>query len=169
MITCLSVAKLIPFKLEGTMKKTTEERFFEKIEKKDCWEWTAKRDRQDYGILKVDGKNRKAHRVSWVIHFGNIPENMCVLHKCDNTCCVNPEHLFLGTVGDNNKDRELKGRGGQLKGEEQGLSKLTEKQVLEIRDRYEKEDISQEQLGIEYGVSQGHIGYIIRKEKWSWL
>lgn len=90
--------------------------FFSKINKtspEKCWEWQGGRCARglSYGTLSMPllGE-RRTHRVSWVIHNGEIPKGLCVLHRCDNPPCVNPEHLFLGTRTDNAKDRDLKGR-----------------------------------------------------------
>lgn len=79
----------------------------------ECWEWTASvRQGRDggYGMFWVDGKCWGAHRVSWTLHFGPIPDGLCVLHRCDNRPCQNPGHLFLGTKKDNNRDKSAKGR-----------------------------------------------------------
>lgn len=90
----------------------TKKRFNEKILKKEngCWEWQGARGHKNYGKLKSFGE-QLAHRVSYILHNNVVltPE-MCVLHKCDNPPCVNPDHLFLGTKDDNNKDRTQKGR-----------------------------------------------------------
>lgn len=99
--------------------KTREERFWSKVQKmsKDnCWEWTGFRNDNGYGYMQVYGKNirpRKkigAHRMSYIIHFGDIPKGFCICHKCDNRNCVNPNHLFLGTYNDNIQDMIKKGR-----------------------------------------------------------
>lgn len=79
----------------------------------ECWEWQGYRNKKNYGVTRIGGRNSKAflaHRLSWTIHFGEIPHGMHVCHKCDNPSCVNPNHLFIGTNQDNIMDRVAKGR-----------------------------------------------------------
>lgn len=87
-------------------------RFWSKVNKtKSCWEWIACVNEAGYGMIGTTGKKiDRAHRVSYRIHFGEIPERMFVCHKCDNPRCVNPEHLFIGTNQDNVNDMILKKR-----------------------------------------------------------
>jgi hypothetical protein len=91
---------------------TVEERFWAKVRtSKGCWEWTAC-TRNGYGRLGLNGGVADAHRLSWEMHYGQIPNGLCVLHHCDNRLCVRPDHLFLGTRGDNIADMDAKGRRG---------------------------------------------------------
>ena len=84
-----------------------------------CWPWLGYRNRNGYGHMRVGNNVRLyAHRVSWELHYGKIPDGMLVCHRCDNPPCVNPLHLFLGSHADNHADRNAKGR--QARGERHG-------------------------------------------------
>lgn len=93
--------------------QTLEERFWEKVNRgtgDDCWEWQAGKTTAGYGQIGSCGRKLYAHRVSYELHKGPIPEGMVVMHSCDNPGCVNPAHLSVGTLADNNADMTAKGR-----------------------------------------------------------
>ena len=120
------------------------DRFWPKVaiiyDEDSCWVWTASKHSKrgsEYGQIKVT-RTRKisAHRASWEINFGPIPEGMCVCHRCDNPSCVRPDHLFLGTQKENLVDCRDKGRLGGcvgFKGPSAFRAKLTAAQIQEIR------------------------------------
>ena len=91
---------------------TFEERFWRRVVKSDgCWLWTGHKDRLGYGKCRSrDDRSVLAHRQSWELEHGQVPYGLCVLHRCDNTSCVHPDHLWLGTVADNNADMVAKRR-----------------------------------------------------------
>ena len=94
-----------------TPTKADREKFFNKVFKTNaCWNWIGAKSDRDYGQIVINGRNTKAHRFSFELHFGEIPKGLCVLHKCDNPTCVNPSHLFLGTLRDNQIYASMKGR-----------------------------------------------------------
>jgi hypothetical protein len=111
------------------------ERFMALVEKTaTCWLWKGGTfDDWGYGIWPKKGWPKRTHRMSWQIHFGPIPNDMKVLHCCDNPPCVRPDHLFLGTDKDNHDDMVSKGRRKEQRGSQHGLSKLTEDRVRELR------------------------------------
>jgi hypothetical protein len=93
------------------MAKDVIKRFLSKVSKSDgCWEWTASKQTYGYGKMWFNGRLECAHRISFILFKGEIPKGIFVCHVCDNPPCVNPEHLFLGTVGDNIRDMVKKGR-----------------------------------------------------------
>lgn len=132
----------------------------------NCWLWTGGRHVRGYGIFKLKNKSWKAHRVSWLIHRGPIPNGLHVLHKCDNPPCVNPRHLFLGTHQDNMDDRDAEGRRAPPKGEKNGRAILTRKKVRQIRRIYAAGGITQKVLGARYGFAQAHISAITTGKLW---
>jgi hypothetical protein len=100
-----------------------------------CWEIIShSRDKDGYGCVQRNMVRMQSHRYAYILAHGNIPKGMIICHTCDNPPCINPEHLFLGTVRDNTNDKLRKER--QCRGETIGLSKLTNAQVIEIRTSY---------------------------------
>lgn len=128
-----------------------------------CWIWTAGFYNVGYGQFKEGPKAHGAHRFSYILYCGEIPDGLFVCHKCDNRACVNPDHLFLGTHAENMADMRKKGRGANLKGSQVGNAKLTESIVLEIL----KSDLPQYVLRKKYGISSAQISRIKNGKRWA--
>lgn len=149
-----------------TPKQT--ERFWSKVEKTaSCWLWTACLNPNGYGHLRVDKADWAAHRLSWEIHRGPIPDGLWVLHHCDNPPCINPAHLFLGTCRDNHADMIAKGRKVTVRlcGELSGVAKLTAQKVVEIR-ALRATGLTQQAIADRFGVTQRTISYIESGRVW---
>jgi len=136
-----------------------------------CWIYSTSEVKTGYSIVfnYIQGKNTSAHRYSFELYKGSIPEGLCVLHSCDNRWCVNPDHLRAGTHKENIWDMINKGRrpdGIQPKGEKNAWSKLTESQVLEIR-RLRATGVKVSELHKQYPiVSRRTLDHIIARKKW---
>ncbi|MGB7958173.1 MAG: HNH endonuclease [Minisyncoccia bacterium] len=136
-------------------------RYVRKNEENDCLLWKGYVNAHGYGVFRNNGKVYLAHRFSWEINVGKIPRKFLVCHKCDIRNCVNPDHLFLGTIADNIRDCANKNR---LAKPIWALSKLSFEEKQEIIDKYNV-GISQRKLANSYGVSQPVISKIINKNK----
>jgi hypothetical protein len=141
------------------------------VDKTDsCWNWRgATSGSLGYGVFYMDKKNTYSHRISYELLVGKIPDELCVLHKCDNPKCVNPEHLFLGTRSDNNKDRARKGRSRDQRGEKNNIARLKEKEVFEIKRLYSYGFITQRLLAKMFRVSFSNINDIVNEKRWAYL
>lgn len=154
----------------GTLSVTDSfEKNFVKGEPNECWLWLGWRTAQGYGGFEAFGICR-AHRFSYELYVGPIPDGICVLHKCDNPPCVNPNHLFLGTKRNNIIDCVAKGRYPikRFPGELHPKAKLTDAIVLECRERHLKGETINS-LAREYGVTGAGMGDAIRGQSWSHL
>lgn len=146
------------------------QRFWSRINIKsdsECWEWLGTlRRRNGYGVITIRHKPVFAHRLSYILTRGEIPEGLYVCHTCDNKLCCNPAHLWLGTHADNCADKHQKGRANSPKGEFHYKAILTEASVLEIRKQYASGNKTQRGLAKEYGVDQSTISYAISEKNW---
>ena len=168
------------------MNSVTIERFWSKVERTPtCWIWKASRRAKGYGAFvwaNPDGTviQGRAHRFSWELCNGPIPDGLCVLHRCDNPSCVRPEHLFLGTRSDNNQDMRAKGRhvAGGLRLMEQGgigryvrgdlhpMAKMDAEKVRLLRQAADT-GRSMSSLAREHGIGLTTVFKIIHRITWS--
>lgn len=160
----------------GPKLMSVEDRFWSKVSfglgPDACWTWKNSIDEKGYGQFNFGGKRVRAHRVSWMLSIGEIPEHdsyhgMCVCHKCDNSSCVNPSHLFLGTVQENNYDMQEKGRYYSPKGEKSPNAKLNENEVLLIRHMYSSDNFTMWKLSKIFGVDDTTICDIVNRKAWT--
>jgi predicted DNA-binding protein YlxM (UPF0122 family) len=132
-----------------------------------CWKWTGHLGADGYGRFRSNGHELRAHRASWLCHYGDIPEDKpCICHSCDNKWCIRPLHLFAGTDGDNNQDMFTKGRNIVCRGED--LSRLSEKQVHEIHRKLVG-GMTQEEIAHEYQIGRATVSHIKNGETWAHL
>jgi hypothetical protein len=127
-----------------------------------CWPVQSGHDKDGYGVLRVDGRKERAHRVMFSLYYPGVNAPV-VRHNCHNPACINPAHLRPGTPLDNAIDRMLADRGGNLKGENNGRAKLSESDVLEIR----ASSLSGADLGRKFGISKVMACRIRRGEAWT--
>lgn len=159
-----------------------------------CWGWTGRKGSAGYGEFKFWQKKHGTHRLSYELSIGEIPDGLCVLHRCDNRLCVNPSHLFVGSKGDNNRDRSAKGRSAKgdrhwsrlhpdriargersgakthpeciVRGERQGSAVLTESNVREIR-RLASDGETPTALALRFGVGRSTVRRVLDRATWS--
>jgi hypothetical protein len=168
--------------INPTLGPTVHKRFLQHLPDRPtdgCWYWNG-RDAGCYGNIWTGepGNIRQMmpHRVSWMIHYGDIPDGLCVCHHCDHKACVRPDHLYLASRGQNVRDAAAKGLlngrnngGGKKKGEENRRARLNRTQVREIRARYAAGGVTLKELAAEYDVHDRHVQSIIKRRYWAWL
>lgn len=154
----------IAAKKSRTWHMGVEARFhFYTLKTESCWLWQgATYGAGRYGAFYNGQKTVGAHRYSYELHHGPLPEGLLVCHACDNPICVNPEHLFAGSTADNNKDRDLKGRSRYPRGEAHHHSRLSSKDIETIKMLAKKQ--SQASIARAYGVDQSHISRIVNNK-----
>lgn len=135
---------------------------------RQCWNWCGTlRTKQGYGQLGMNRSYYLAHVIAFVLTRFDVAPGMCVLHRCDNPSCVNPNHLFYGTKSDNNSDRSSKGRNGNHQGEANGRAKLTEQNVKDIRRAHQEQSLTYPEIANVYGVSVVAVARICQRKLWS--
>lgn len=157
-------------------KRPLADRFWDKVEKSTgdvCWPWRGARLREGYGhimLTRNPDRRARAHRVCWELHYGPIPEGLIVMHICDNPPCVNPAHLRLGTIGDNNRDRSNKGRGRENRqwGADNPNARLREDDARAIIAALRAGE-TQTAIATRFAVKQPQVSRIARREQWAHL
>lgn len=150
--------------------RSTPSSFWKKAKRatNGCLEWTKCLHKDGYGQLGYHNQYWLAHRLAWTLRYGEIPQGMCVCHKCDNPLCIDPDHLFLGTQQENMADMKHKGRRKNVNtGTENGRAIINQEIANEIRAKYDLGSIKQVDLAKRYGVSQPLISMIIRNKHWA--
>lgn len=150
-------------------RQSPMEYFLFRISKtEDCWNWIGAIDKiLGYGTCTSTRSGGKAHRLSWEVHNGKIPDGLFVLHSCDNRRCVNPEHLWLGTQKENQQDAINKNRSSR--GERNGMSILKAVDVRRIRSEYSGQRGELTKFAKQYGVTMQAIYLAVHRKNWAWL
>ena len=156
--------KILPLDFNLEEKETLRRRLFDRTQPdhiSGCLNWTGALNSNEYGRIRIQKRMFYTHRLAYVLFIGNISDNLSILHKCDNPRCINPEHLFIGTLLDNSHDSRTKGRNFHI---------LSRKQVIEIRKRnMQRSPDSYNLLAKEFKVSKSCIQHIINKDSWKHL
>ena len=158
------------FERDTTIRGTERQRFISHIRfgMCDCWYWVGYRDHLGYGRFNGELES-KAHRASWRIFVGEIPDGMNVLHRCDVRCCVNPDHLFLGSQSDNVRDMVAKGRNrcSPQFGEHNPMAVLSVDSVNNMRRRRTESGDSYKRIAQDFGVSTMTAFRAITGQSWN--
>lgn len=152
--------------------KKLEDRFWAKVQKTPhCWLWVGG-SAHPYGLIATERiragrwRTELVNRVSWKIAYGAIPDGAEVCHRCDNTRCVRPSHLFLGTHAQNMSDMRRKGRAVALRGAAHANAKLSDAQVVEIVQQHRSRSMKIKQMCLLYNVSVGTVVSIVSGNGW---
>jgi len=128
----------------------------------ECWIWIGAVDKKiGYGRFSWNTNTTTAHRFAYLVAHGSIPQGMLICHKCDNRICVNPNHLFAGTIKENNQDMWNKGR-GRIK----TRANITPEQVIQIRRMYKPFVMTYKMISEKLGVPYKSVDCALQKNKW---
>lgn len=181
-VPCIDCGKLVRARrcvpcFRKSRRIPPENRFWDKVDKNGptmphmdtpCWVWIGSRSKQGYGNFGVNGGSTKAHRFSYQLHYGEIPEGNDICHRCDNEPCIRPDHLFAGTARDNILDMEAKGRAYHPRGSNSGQAKLNEEIVIEIRN-LSSQGMSYSQLVRRFKIGKTTVAHIVKRDNWKHL
>jgi hypothetical protein len=150
----------------ATIRPRDRFRFWSRVEWSPyCWQWGGCVGQKGHGLISFQNRLYHSNRVAWEFVFGPIPYGKLVLHTCDNPACVNPEHLWLGTVADNHRDMVSKSRNAM--GEKHGAARLTTEQVKSIRvEGANKPHGIRTKLAKRYGVHRETVSAILDRRTW---
>jgi len=137
-----------------------------RVDPNGCWIVTShtKRGRKGYPRICIGHRTITISRFIYERYVGSIPEGMCICHTCDNRSCVNPDHLFLGTLKDNYQDAKAKNRHSH--GVRHGMSKLDEGKVRMIR-KLATTSITQREIARKFGIDQTNVSFVVRRKTWA--
>lgn len=144
-------------------------RFWAKVKRgkpDECWNWTGCKSPMGYGCFNVNNRMRIASRIAWELTNGEIRNGLCVLHDCDNPPCCNPKHLFLGTRTDNANDKVRKGRARGPAGVKSASAKLTDAQVIEIRETFIPFKTNRAEFAKKFGISIVTLSGVLNGRGW---
>lgn len=134
-----------------------------KPNKQKCWIWTRSLSTDGYGGVRFAAHRWRAHRLAYTLTFGTIPHGKWVLHRCFNRRCINPDHLYIGTVVENNNDTVKAGR--------HHCAKMTPAQIIRIRKTYRKgvAGYGSRTLAKAYGLTTCSMRRIVQGKSWKWV
>jgi hypothetical protein len=134
--------------------------------KDDCWIWISSKQPDGYGRFYFDNRLIQASRISYWLRHGDLDQQKLICHHCDNPCCVNPDHLFLGTYKDNNDDMTKKNRAVYVFGQDVGNSKLKSEDIIKIISLVNS-GISRNKVALIFGVSRTQVQRIVLGKNWN--